>query len=1069
MLNSKENLLLDRIIESKSLYNWFFNEAKDTKWFLPLKDKNYFKVNKQNLVTDSEGRVKFWVVLNYLEKVAVQVKDNKEYGKELIEFIESVVLYSKKEAVISNYHIWWFIIKIFNNIPNEIIKKEVDKEKFVFWLTEITNPDYGYEMSIHEISEITLQKFLNDPNMTDYAEILVSFLTQIKLVEGDQSSYRSKKIDFLWKSYWIEKSLDTYYKDIGENLSNSVVFEISDKLKTALEFKKEKVQIPFEIDAHYYKLVVNRIKIDGDNPVKGYLENEYQITFWKSKQENPIREDVVKEKMFIPTGMEFEIAQEKIEFKSANKEEFISFIKEYLPKNIDYSKDERAEIKISKLYEYLFEDYSDTWLKSVDEPVDRYMNDAEEILSVILKDIISAKCESKPEEAREVLLSYLSQQYRFPIFRRIAILMINKYWNKYSDLCLSIFNDIQDIFKNDAYEMELFDLLKNRFDSFTPEVIEKLKKLIEDPPEHDKEKQEKRAAYWKYKVLSPIKDKEYFKDIYLKAREVAEVKAGKDYQPVKDDITGGRIIDRTPVNKEKILEMPMDNLIEELGKFKGADTWGAMDGFPTDEGFANELQLAVKEKPEQFIAEIDKFKKTNYLYVNRIIKGARDSWKDGKEIDFQKILKFGIEYMKAEDFFEKASQGQGEDWNRKYIWFIQDIADLIEEVCKNDSRDISKEDLNLMAKFIRDSVGAIPKDDKLEVTRDAITYVFNTTLGRVIMAYMSLCLRISRKKIEGVEAWNSQFYDKIIEKGIEGIIWLGRFLPNIRYLDRNYTENKIKELNKPEVNQDIWKLFMEGYISNPNVYNELYELMYEHYKKAIERKTFNKEIDNRMIDHIILGYIGGTELLNGENNLIMLVLNTLDDKEKGERLTRFSGFFWQISPELDKANSSPEKLAELEKRKEKVKEFWDWSYKKKDELKAKVGEEHYGTFQSYNCLLAIYLDKIDEQAEKWLTEAVPYVEAHHNGTFLTETLALFEDDESVERISRIYLKMLEKATPDWQSENIVTIIENMYKLWKKNGKAEIKTNADEICNTYGRRGLHFLKELYFKYNGVSNG
>jgi hypothetical protein len=44
---------------------------------------------------------------------------------------------------------------------------------------------------------------------------------------------------------------------------------------------------------------------------------------------------------------------------------------------------------------------------------------------------------------------------------------------------------------------------------------------------------------------------------------------------------------------------------------------------------------------------------------------------------------------------------------------------------------------------------------------------------------------------------------------------------------------------------------------------------------------------------------------------------------------------------------------------------------------------------------------------------------------------------------------------------ILTIVERIYEMGKTD--RELKQRADEICNTYGRRGAHFLKDLYDKY------
>lgn len=57
---------------------------------------------------------------------------------------------------------------------------------------------------------------------------------------------------------------------------------------------------------------------------------------------------------------------------------------------------------------------------------------------------------------------------------------------------------------------------------------------------------------------------------------------------------------------------------------------------------------------------------------------------------------------------------------------------------------------------------------------------------------------------------------------------------------------------------------------------------------------------------------------------------------------------------------------------------------------------------------------------------------------------------------KIYRTALENATPAFDQKNIETIIRRIYEKGNKN-------DADDICNTYGRRGKHFLKPLWDEY------
>jgi len=55
------------------------------------------------------------------------------------------------------------------------------------------------------------------------------------------------------------------------------------------------------------------------------------------------------------------------------------------------------------------------------------------------------------------------------------------------------------------------------------------------------------------------------------------------------------------------------------------------------------------------------------------------------------------------------------------------------------------------------------------------------------------------------------------------------------------------------------------------------------------------------------------------------------------------------------------------------------------------------------------------------------------------------------------LALLSKTTITYREEDIKSLVEKIYKYGKKD-------EADEICNTYGSRGIDFLRDIYEKCN-----
>ena len=75
----------------------------------------------------------------------------------------------------------------------------------------------------------------------------------------------------------------------------------------------------------------------------------------------------------------------------------------------------------------------------------------------------------------------------------------------------------------------------------------------------------------------------------------------------------------------------------------------------------------------------------------------------------------------------------------------------------------------------------------------------------------------------------------------------------------------------------------------------------------------------------------------------------------------------------------------------------------------------------------------------------------------------FEQRDAIKgKLEDVYPTLLcnlaELTIPTFKQEDIITIVQRLF-----DGDNEDQENAREICNTYGRRGVHFLKELYLSH------
>ena len=163
------------------------------KWFLPLQGERYF--DPSAIPYTPEGYTVFWQVLDYLERVSEQVFNHPEYGKKLLEIVDNIVEFSENKRRINNYHVWWYCVKILNNIPFDIIKEYLSVERFHIWLSVWTNRSMVADLGIVDIGIRLLPKFLENgvvnDNKYEYAETIIDVITAIKIrrVSGPSRSW----------------------------------------------------------------------------------------------------------------------------------------------------------------------------------------------------------------------------------------------------------------------------------------------------------------------------------------------------------------------------------------------------------------------------------------------------------------------------------------------------------------------------------------------------------------------------------------------------------------------------------------------------------------------------------------------------------------------------------------------------------------------------------------------------------------------------------------------------------------------------------------------------------------
>lgn len=1062
MLSSKEVLLLKRIEEDVSYHNWFFKEAKDLKWFYPLNDRKYF--NPKGIKYDDNGNALFWNVLDYLERVSEQVTQNPEYGPELINIIDSVVRFSLNQQKINNHHIWWYCAKILNNLPADVIKKNLDAEKFHTWLSVWAEHSLGSDLITSDIGEKLLPKFLSEDFGPDYkyAEIIIDSITEIRAGGRSPGSLTNREDVVLARdAYWIQESFKKNYQEIGKKCSLQVVFLVADRLKKALEYKWKVHHEDIDIGSDVYRIEVSRIPQTGLTAGEiGFEDKQYSCAVKRFSPDQIENVDRAKDIWgFYNIKPQYEL--KRFTFDALNKKDMVSVIKQNLPAGILWTNVKELEAKLGYIFDGLYSDYSSMWFKSLAGGRE-HANDAEEVLTTILRDVLIAKCAAKRFEGKQVVVTFLSDKYPFMIFKRFVLFCIDKFWEDYAGLLNIFFDSTSTALEKSDFEVELYDILRNHNADFSSSLKTRLKDLISDIPEYYVKEGERSTAFWKYKWLSPLRENPDFLNLYEETKQEFKPKDGKPYEPERSTFKGGFIGYKSPISREDILQKPILELVKYLNEFKGADNWQRIvEDEPDREGLAEAFQSAVKENPKKFTDEIDVLSGLDYFYLYRVFRGLGEAWKADKELDWERIFNFLLKYLERNknSILKEVFQSQGESGKGRYIWIIDTIVELIADGSENGSRVFAPEYFD-KAERVFDLITPLLKGEKHPDTqRDALTYALNTTLGRTIRAYITFALRVARNTQNKEENWGQKKYERFFPVGVDAYIWFGCYLPQMKYLDEKYAKEKIEFFAQKPADDFEWIMFMEGYLAAARVYKDVYFLMRPNYLKVLKDNAFAERIDQRLVEHISIGYLQEYELLqqnngDGQASLFWKMLMEVGTLGKRNRWLEVADFFWSLTERTIKKEDRVIEKETSGSTKNKILEFWAWTYVQQDLVKTNLGDD-YDSFLGKMAQLTILLDKIDEEKEKWLLLCAPNIDNLHgaSATFFIEYLTKFDDEESVGRIGKIFLKILENTTPTYRQEDIELIVRRVYDKGDQN-------DADAICNTYGRRGIHFLKPIW---------
>lgn len=703
---------------------------------------------------------------------------------------------------------------------------------------------------------------------------------------------------------------------------------------------------------------------------------------------------------------------------------------------------EAAKIGIEKMKALVEEDnhtFNRIWIPTIeDHPQTSFPDRYECQLVRFVRDMFEL---NDPEEIRHEVTSLLHEQHE--IFRRIAVHTINYHYEKLNDLFWHWKGNPLD---EDGLKHELYELLKTHCSSFSNAQIQQALEWIESKQFHgvndigDKQQIERVLAYRKKEWLSALLDSKK-PEVTSRYDKYDEIEPGQWEHPGFDSWGETWVGALSPIEARQLLAKSTQEIADYLTSFKEEGGWRQ----PTKEGLSQVFRTCVLENPQKFTQNPEPFMKVPTLYQYNLLWGLCDAWRQGKDFEWGRVLNFISKIIESDDFWTKEENGQ-----YKNSIVIQ-TADLIEKGTETDKHAFHPDFLPIAEKVLLNLVDkAESRVGKNE--SDLVTAVLNSPKGRVFSAMVIYSRRYARLyKSEEKNKWPlpikqdfNKRLDRKIEPSLDFSLTLGKYLPYLAYLDMEWVKKNVNRIFVEEQRERAhWNAAMVGYLFyGSRVHQELYLLLREngHYEKALNTEFEDNHIKERLIQHICVGYIEDWENVEEQSSLISKIIN----RNKPNELSEIVSFFWMLRENLN------------DKIRSKVKQLWKALF---ENAADKVDSLEYQKILSNLSRWLVLVEEIDEEVYGWLKVSARYVKTDYNSSFFVEYL-LKHVDKTPGRVGELFLEMLNSgAYPDYKKENIEEIVEKLY------GKGE-KEIADKICNSYGEKGIYYLRDIYEKHHAA---
>jgi len=1053
-LNAKEIKVLELISARLEYEDHFFKTKSDLKWFWPLSLEGYFDFKRAPSPEPAQQEGYYttpqWNILEYLVKVSKQLKELSEkernkYEDALLALIRDTtqarrtVLDNDPHSLkYDNYRTWYFFAQILQNITLDKIDTGVIA-CFNVWMVST----FDTVLLGSEIGKKLLPLFANTKDFAK-GEQVARALLGYRLIDpppGTTVFDGERKIVSRLEKYWLS---DIFLKrkaafELGKFCSQEFILWLAGELRRMITLRHAK-RFDFEgVDLKRYALT---LRMNDLNSFSGFLLSERKPL--APGEETIFKKDslqTIEEKTEVAICPDYTVFEAYIE----------SIIKKHL--GPDFQIDKNA---VNEFYKSIFADHSSIWIESL---YDNYKSGYEDSLAVyvyILKDMLAGKAETEPAIASVVLQELWGEKYKYPIFKRLVLYCMGKYYSKYrEELFQSYFKQGDHSILDEYYfKPEIYKLLELNASTFTDKELAYVETIISKGPKgYGKEPYtELQIKYWAQEWYTALKSLPKYAALSEKLKSETKCEVNIPRRVVTWSGPG-----KSPLSKDDLQTKSNKEISEYISQFVSQRRDFTLR--ITAEGLAESLVTAVKEKPGKFTSDLEPFLLLPYRFVYAILDGFLEAHKIGQDtLDWDRILDFITSYIGQEVFWgDKLSTGNSEVDRANHEWVVGKVSELIRRVTSTDEAAISAEFNPRMQKILSVIVEHFSKE-YVDENKDPVFHYLNSPEGKTIEALLNLSLRCARlnQKENRTPIWNAELkamYEGLLaDKIYDAYTILGRTLANFLYLDEVWVIEKIKGYEKVE--DTSWSAFMTGYLSSEHVYERLFGLMRSHYARAIQFEFEESRVKEALSQHLAVGYLRAYDDLEADGLLCKLLQTA-----KPVDIERLIGFMWMQREREDEKNlgDTPEIIERknqwLQTITPRIIKLWRHIYESYQSNN--VWGKKYAIVNSELAKLTVFLKEINEENFKWMSYSASYLSSDVDASFFIEYLTELKDKGDIKknpkllasnakRLGTIWEQMLEGFTPDYKRENVQAILQFI--------KGQNRELAEKLFEVYIQRG-----------------